>query len=634
MKNNINELIELLKKYDYEYHTEGESSISDAEYDKLRRKAFQLDPANPYFASVGSDVRGGKEKLPYIMGSLDQLYDDKEIANWVDKYDLGNGSDVVISYKYDGISCMLIYRHGALEKAYSRGNGIEGADITRHVKHLSTVPQKLSIDGDVYLVVRGEIEMKTSTFNAKYKGTYKNPRNMAAGCFNRTSTDKNVLTDFDFIAYQVVAHSGLESEVIDSKQHELAFLKKAGFKVAQFDVTKASDLNETFLKSAVLRAKKQSAYELDGVVVTIDQYSSMQTQRKSKTTLNPEHSIKFKVTEDDAVVESQVVDVLWELSKSGFFKPRVQIRPVDLKGVTITYATGFNAKFINEKGVGPGAVVKISRQGDVIPYILEVTKSVEPKFPDEPFVWNETGVEILVADETNPQVKFKQVLDFVETLQVDLLREANLRVIFDKLKLDKFDYDEIISIIFDIMPEEWSKMIGANGLKIYNSLHRRAQNMTYEIFLGAVKHLGFGFGVRKAKALLSQVSIERLKMMSVDEIAKLEGFDVKTATKIHSGLPKAISLLDTLVKDGYVKLVVESKTEELKGVNVVFTGFRDPDLEKAIEMAGGRVGSSVSGKTTHVLTVDPSSNSGKAKKARELGVKIMTPEEFKDEFNL
>jgi NAD-dependent DNA ligase len=329
-----------------------------------------------------------------------------------------------------------------------------------------------------------------------------------------------------------------------------------------------------------------------------------------------------------------VKDVLWTISKSGFWKPRVEIVPVDLKGVTITYATGFNGKFIHDNGVGPGAKVKITRSGDVIPYITEVTHKVTPKMPSEDYEWSESGVEAIVVDDDNPEVKFKQVLSFVESLQVELLKESTLREVWKRLKLDGHDYADIIQFLFGLLDSEWTKIVGSNGLKIAQSLRRRGENMTYELYLGSVKFLGHGFGVRKAKALLSQVSYDELLKMSASDIAKLDGFDIKTGEKIAAGIKEADNLLTILLAEEFVTLIKEVKTTELAGLNVVFTGFRDPDLEKVIEGAGGKIGSGVSSKTTHLLTTDPKSNSGKAKKARDLGVTVMSPEEFKDTYNL
>jgi DNA ligase (NAD+) len=627
-------LIEQLKQYDIAY-SEGDSPVSDKDYDTLYRKALAADPGNAYFASVGSDVRGGKEKLPYVMGSLDQVYDQKDWDNWVKTYDL-SGKNVVISDKQDGISVMLIYRHGKFEKAYSRGNGMEGADISRHVRNVPSVPMNLTVVAgeNAYFAIRAELIMPISTFERKYYDQYKNPRGMAAGCFNASTTEDGKLRDMQCITYQVVAYAGVDSEFfpVTTKGGELKALSELGFMVTPFDTVAADKLNDVVLRSLVAEAKRGSGTELDGVVVTIDNYNDMDSQRRSKTTLNPEHSIKYKVSLDS--VQATVVDVLYEVSKSAFYKPRVQIKPIGFGGVTITYATGFNGKFIHDNGIGPGAEVMITRSGDVIPFITSTVKSVTPKMPSGDYEWNDNGVELVVTDPDHPEVKFKQVLSFVESLQVELLKESSLTEAFTRLKLASLPFHEIIHMLFDLTDGEWVQMVGQNGNKIAVSLRRRGESMTYETFLGSVPYLGFGFGVRKAKALLSQISYDDLLNATVRNIESLDGFDTKTAGKIIAGLPQADALLNLLLSDGYVTIIKEVKTSELKGLSVVFTGFRDADLEKAIESAGGKIGSSVSAKTTYLLTVDPKSNSGKAKKARDLGVKVWSPEQFKDEYNL
>ncbi len=374
MADSTKALIEKLKQYDFEYHTEGESSIPDREYDALRRKALAADPSNPYFATVGSDVRGGKIKLPYTMGSLDQKYD-SDIPLWIRNYNLMDEC-IVVSDKLDGISCMLTYRNGELEIAYSRGNGVEGADITRHVRKVPTAPQKLAQSTDAYVVVRGELIMRNKTFRDNYGDTYTNPRAMVAGCFNRSVTEQEILDNIEFVAYQIVAYSDINGD-ITSKLGELEFLKREGFRVVPFTTMRGRAIKADELATYTEQVKKASArdgYELDGIVLTINDYAVDTNKRRSTTTLNPEHSIKYKIIDEDSVVNATVVGVLWEISKSGFLKPRVQISPVNLYGTTVTFATGFNAKFIYENQIGPGAIVKITKAGSVIPQILAVVK--------------------------------------------------------------------------------------------------------------------------------------------------------------------------------------------------------------------------------------------------------------------
>lgn len=626
----FDDIVDLLTKADDAYfNSTAPDLMTDGEYDRLKKRAFSLNPSHSYFSRVGSDIRGGKIKLPYTMGSLDQVYAG-EFIPWCRKYGLF-GRNIVITEKLDGISCMLVYRKGVLEMAYSRGNGTEGADITRHVKTLHNVPAKLA--GEDYVVIRGELIMKVAKFEENWKGEFKNPRVTVAGTMNRTESNAKILADIDFVAYEILATNG---EAEPTKTNQLEKLAELGFDIVYYVTAKMSDkYNDEFLTSILKQCKVDSAYELDGIVITADEIEQAKGQRNS-VSLNPEHSCKFKV--NDESIPAEVTRVLWEISKSGYLKPRVEIMPVDLFGTTVTYATGFNGKFIRDNGIGTGAKILITKSGTVIPYITGVTaKALRTMLPDEAVFgkwgWNENEVEIVLENaDSNRQVKLKQVLDFVEKLNVELLKESSLTKLFDAFDLWDDTYENIIYTIIDLKQGEWEKAIGSNGVKSYLSLHRRLQNVELATLIGASKFMGIGFGIRKAKALLS--GTDNIWGLDVTDIALMEGFDTKTANQAVSGLKATKKFVDTLLASGYVTLVTVTKTDELKDVQVVMTGFRDPDLAAEIEKRGGKIGSGVSKKTTYLLTHDAKSNSGKSKKARDLGVTVMTPDDFKDKYNL
>lgn len=249
--------------------------------------------------------------------------------------------------------------------------------------------------------------------------------------------------------------------------------------------------------------------------------------------------------------------------------------------------------------------------------------------------WNDSNVEIVIKDaDNNPHVKLKQVLSFVETLNVELLKESSLTKLFDAYNLYKLDYSDIIYTILDLKQKEWEQAIGSNGGKSYTSLHRRLGQIELATLMGACKFMGFGFGVRKAKALIAGSSEDDVFNLSAVDIAMIDGFGAETAGSIYNGLQETKTFIDRLTNSGYLSFAKVVKTDEFKDLNVVMTGFRDADLSAEIERRGGKVGSSVSKKTSHLLTFDASSNSGKSKKARDLGVKVMTPDDFKDEYNL
>jgi hypothetical protein len=232
---------------------------------------------------------------------------------------------------------------------------------------------------------------------------------------------------------------------------------------------------------------------------------------------------------------------------------------------------------------------------------------------------------------SHPEVIFKQVLDFFNTLDIDLLKEASITKVISVLGLNGQPYETIIQTMLSLIEMEWLKIIGSNGGKIYNSLERRLNALPLATYLGAVKYFGHGFGVRKAKMLLKNLADENdIWNITESEIINFEGFDVKTARNFVNGMTQAKDLADIL----NLKFVQETKTDELAAFNVVFTGFRDKDFQTKLEKAGAKVGSSVSKKTTHLITAEPNSNSTKAAKAREIGIETLSLEEFKDKYNL
>ena len=634
--NSLEEIIELLTSCDDAYFNADEPVLSDREYDILKRKAFAMEPSNDYFVKIGSDVRGGKIKLPYSMGSLNQVYEG-EVSDWVSKYSLEK-KDVVVTDKLDGVSCMLVYNNGVLSIGYSRGNGIEGADWTRHIKEIPCIPK--TIPSTEYLVVRAEIIMKEEVFAEKYLGKYKNARNMVSGVLNRKETETSVLDDLDLVAYEIVAgSSGLNAGMEKvSKNEMLSLLKKYGFLVVESFAATGAYLTDEWLAEKLSDARVKSPYTLDGLVVTVNNHASLDLQ-SSSSSLNPEHSVKYKVLDDDSVVETIVVDVHWEVSKHGYLKPRVEIVPVELFGTTVTFATGFNGAYIRDNGIGRGARIRITKSGMVIPFIVGVVQKATSQLPPQDiyggWAFNDSDVEIVVVDKEHPVIVMKQVLDFFEKFKVDLLKEATMTTIWATLPSHK--YDDAICDLCDYTESEWVKYIGVNGSKIYKSLRQRLESAAWETFLGGSRYMGAGFGVRKAKALLNGISDlpNELWALTVDQIVAKEGFDTKTADMVMAGLPASKTLLERLETMGVIKFVEEKKkTMELNNLVVVMTGFRDADLQYQIESKGGKVGSSVSKKTTHVLALDPNSGSGKAQKAKDLGVKVMTPEDFKFEFDL
>lgn len=620
--NNFEEVISYLEKCDDAYFNSDEVLLTDSEYDNIKHMAKKMNPNHPYFVKVGSDVRGGKVDLPYQMPGLEQFYDNNEIKNkWGDK----QKETFIVTDKLDGTSALVIFanKNSSDEchfvSAYSRGNTLQGADITRIVKymHFPKIIKDYSL-----LVIRAESVMENEIFDKKYSKDNSNARSMVAGRMNRKEAEPDVIADISLVAYSIIEIRDLHGNKLHlSKSKSLQLLQTLGFKTPNYKKVTYEDLNECTLKSLINIHKTNSPFELDGIVVTDDMSHD---------------SFKFKSVDSSSIVTTKCRAVHYEISKSGYQKPTVEINPVKLFGTIVTYATGFNAKYIVDNCIGPGAEIVITKSGNVIPYIIEVVSpatSGKPQLPDGDNIWNETGVELVVKDaENHPEVKFKQVLDFFETLQVDLLGRSSLSELFNAYNLSNKSYESCITTIIDLTEYEWINVIGANGKKIYESLHRRLQNLKLEVFLGSLKYFGFGFGVRKAKSILAQISAEDFWNLTPNHLTNLYGFDVKTAERVCAGIPLAKKLFDSL--EGFITFVKDSKTDELKGVTVVFTGFRDSDLEMKIESMGGKVSTSISKKVNYLITAEDDSSSSKAKKAKDLGVEILSLTNFKDRFNI
>lgn len=628
--------IQDLKNFDNAYF-EGKPIIPDAQYDQLKQELQDKYPNNEYFSEVGATPVRAKVDLPYPMGSLNQVYEN-DTPDWVSKYKLSN-EYVIVTEKLDGISALLIYEKSedssdcVLVKAFSRGNGIKGEDITRHVKLIPNVPK--TFNGS-YAAIRAEIIMPNERFDKKYANKYKNPRNMVAGVINRKVSDQTLLDDLDVVAYEIIDSSGTDDgfEIIDSsdtdgfsKTYTLNYLAECNFIIPRFEPYLGSALTDALLSGILSRFKKGSAYELDGIVLTVDDYSNFENVSKSAS-LNPEHSVKYKVLDESSVLEAVVVNVHWKISKTGFYKPRVEIEPVELMGSTITYATGFNGKFIYENGIGPGAVIKITKAGSVIPYIMKVTSPVAPKMPRGEWEWDDNRVEAqwdTNRAQNSPEQTFMQVVHFFKSLEVENAQETSLAKVVEAQGLGDKDFTTIAYEIICMLDAEWRRTLGENGIKAYDSLHKKLSNLKHETIMGACPFFGRGFGTRKAKKILEQISYE--DFVNGKDISNLEGFNTTVGT-IMRGINDFNTLMNKI--DFAITFVekVEDDEQSLAGEKIVMTGFRDKELQEKIEARGGKVASSVSKNTTMVIAQDVNSTSGKVQKAKDLGIPIFSQRDF------
>ena len=628
------DMFQLLELADDLYYNDEESILLDEEYDALYRYLKNTDPTNPYFLGVGSSIRGGKVDLPYQMGSLDQVYEG-EITDFVAKNQL-QSEQAVLSDKLDGASAMVVYdTKGDFQIAYSRGDGVQGADISRHLRKMPTVPKTIAWDS---LTVRGEniiskrnFPLATSVAKARSGKAYKNARNMVSGLMNASDNPDSVYQYIEFVAYEIVG-----SEL--SKCEQLALLKHFGFKVVEYATAPFSALTDTFLTKFLNHVRSNSEYDLDGIVIDVDSAQKRSQMNPTRTTLNPTYSIKYKVADASNLAIATVVDVEINISKHGYLKPRVQIQPVELVGVTVTWATGFNMKFIADNKIGPGAKIKITRSGDVVPQILDTVGSYSGDYTiwfNEKIEtigqchWTDTGVDLVLNNATdNSTVKFEQLVDFFDSIDAPHLGEGNLQKIFEM----GFETPESIILLTQ---EDISSLVGStsNGKKIFTGLREKLTNIPLYKLMGAHPAFGRGVGIRKMKKLYDAFCGDMSLCESLTRVTAVDGFDTKTATKVQHGYEPFINFLRDVNKIVSIAPYEEPKTGSLSGKTVVFTGFRSKDLEKQVENLGGKMGSGVSSKTGLVVADDPSGKSGKLDKARELNIPIISISELTELLN-
>ncbi len=626
----ITDIISVLEIADDLYYNDLDPLFEDSEYDALYRYAKNMAPLDAYFIGVGSSVRGGKVDLPYTMGSLNQVYEG-EIQEWIAKWDLQSHFGIV-SDKLDGASAMIVYdNNGKFQIGYSRGDGVQGADISRHLTQMWTVPKYTLTAGSPF-VVRGENIISINDF-ARIKNVvktsggkdYKNPRNCISGLMNASSNPSECYDYINFIAYEIVG-----SDL--SKTNQLDLLSDLGFKTVNYENIPFYKMNDAFLTALVKNRKESSNYELDGIVIDVEMASKRDAMNPTASTLNPAYSIKYKVADTSNYAEVVVKEVTFSVSKHGYLKPTIQIEPTELVGVTISNCTGFNAKFIKDNKIGPGSIIALVRSGDVIPLCSKVISPMPVEIYDDWFFekvrsfgeihWTDTEIDLVLDDaDIDPTVKYEQLVDFFNTIDAPHLGEGNLQKIFDM----GFETPESVILLTQ---EDLGSILNSilMGKKIFTGLRDKLTNIPMYKLMGAYPSFGRGVGVRKMKLLYDAFAGDMANCFHAHLITKVPGFEAKTAIKIQKGYPAFAEFLMSVRHIVSLELYEAPKSGKFDDIIVVFTGIRDKALEKQITDAGGKIGSSVSSKTGLVVALDPEGSTGKTKKARDLGIQIITIE--------
>jgi len=610
------QLTNFIKKANDDYYNKV-PVLTDNEYDIVKEYAERKYPKNETITDIGAPVKKNKVTLPYNMPSMDKIKPDTgALAKWMKKYK----GPYVLSCKLDGVSG-LYTTEGDVPKLYTRGDGKVGQDISHFIKHLNNLPSEKG------LVVRGEFIIRKDVFDNKYKKEFANARNLVSGIINSKSIDKKI-KDMDFVAYEVIRPELKPSSQMDK-------LDELKMNVVMND--RKNTLTNEMLSDILLKWRSEYMYEIDGVIVTDDKVHS----RKDG---NPDHAFAFKMVISDQVAEAKVVDVLWSASKNGYLKPKIQIEPVHLGGVKIEYATGFNGNFIESNKIGVGSVVTIIRSGDVIPYIKSIVQPAEnPKMPMVPYHWTDTHIDIIVENIDDDQsVLEKRITAFFTGIEVDGLSTGNVK------RIIKAGFKSIPKIL-KMTKEDFGKVEGFKEKmidKVHNSIQIKTKEATLVKIMAVSNVLGRGLGERKMGPIMEAYpniltdveTIERKKQ----KLQSVNGIGKENANSFVENIPAFMKFLKESELE--YKLTQKPKKEEPKksitidnshplyGKKVVMTKVRDNEIIEHLKKHGGEMIDGVK-KDTFVLIVKSKEDvSNKTKKAEELKIPIMTPDEFKAKY--
>lgn len=588
--------------------------ITDAVYDKFEDMLRAKYPNHALLKKVGAPVTNKKTKikLPFNMPSLDKIKGADNVSAWLESHD----GPYIVSDKVDGVSIGIRYDGTTNTLGFTRGDGATGGDISFMLNDLGVPSVKKAMK------IRGEVVMPLAKFNALWSEHFANPRNMVGGITNRNSL------------HEALAHCHVYFyEMIEPRMRPsaaLAKLESLGFRVVPHKVFQSLTYEklEAILEKRLVSAK----YEMDGLVVTQDKVNPV---AKS----NPDFSVAFKsdAKNDSAVVE--VVDVEWRPTRTGQLFPRVIIKPVKLKGVTVTYCSGKSAARIRDLGIGPGAKIRIARSGDVIPDIRDVVKAVKPKMPNVKDVgkWEWSGDNLKLVDHdshegTADSVAVQRMSFFLTTLGVERLKGATLQKFADAGTRDVTDLLNMPRKKFLSVPGTSEKVLTA----VWDQLQDAINGVELHVLMYASGLFGRNFGSRRLAAILKELpdvlSWKGTQSDLVAAIDAIEGFDDVTATQFAKNLPVFRKWLRSVPQVQWVKPKRTRKVgNSCAGQAVVMTGFRDAALQKEIESQGGVVIDSIK-KATVLLAKDPSGSSSKLDTARQLKVPIMTVEQFRRKF--
>jgi NAD-dependent DNA ligase/DNA polymerase/3'-5' exonuclease PolX len=598
------QLEEIIETLNNAYHNSS-PLVEDNEFDAIKD---YYENKYKKIGTIGAPV-ASKVTLPYLMASMDKIKPDTDaLINWTKKYK----GPYLLSCKVDGVSG-LYSTEGNQPKLYTRGDGCVGQDISHLIPHLR-LPREKNI------VIRGEFLIKKDVFLLKYKGEFKNPRNMVAGIVNQKSVDLTKIKDVQFVAYEVL-------KPVLKPSDQMAFLREREKEIDCVQFLMQDKLTNDSLSSLLLEWRKSYLYEIDGIIVAENRIFE-----RTSTLQNPCWAFAFKMILTEQIAEAHVLGVIWTPSKDGYLKPRVQISPVSLGGVLIEYATGFNGAFIEDNKIGVGTIIEIIRSGDVIPHIRAVkVSSSNAMMPSVPYKWNDSHVDVILENmDLDDTVREKNITCFFKGIEVDGLGSGNVNRI---IQAGFTTVEQIINMTLnDFLKVEGFQLTMAT--KIHDGIRLKLEAASLLTLMSSSNLFGRGFSEKKIEVILSEYPTilisKETKQERINNLLNVKGFALKTAEAFVEKIPDFLAFLKRCALDykllGTSTSIPSSSSSSsllLEGKTFVLTGFRDKELEEKLKSMGAKIGSSVSKNTYMVVVKDMEDSTQKMIDAKRLGINIV-----------
>ena len=642
----IRELIGTLRAAGRAYYQESREIMSNFEYDKLYDELVSLEKetgivfANSPTQNVGYEVVSAlpKERHEKPMLSLNKTKSVEELADWL------GGQTGLLSWKMDGLTIVLTYQNGTLVKAVTRGNGEIGEVITANAKAFVNVPLNISYQGE--LILRGEAIIRYSDFEKineqieDVDAKYKNPRNLCSGSVRQLNSEITAQRQVHFYAFSLVKADGIDFK--NSRKEQFEWLKTQGFEVVEYHEVTKETLPETVKMYSEAIAENDTPS--DGLVLLYDDIAYGQSL--GRTAKFPRDSIAFKWA--DEIQETKLLYIEWSASRTGLINPVAVFEPVELEGTTVSRASVHNISIMETLELGSGDRITVYKANMIIPQIADnLTRSGVRDIPEAcPVCGGQTEVRQLNDVKslycTNPDCQAKKIKSFTLFTSRDALNIAGL----SEATLEKFigvgmihEYADIFHL--DRHQEEIVEMDGF-GQKSYDNLIAAAEKASHTTLPRMVYGLGVaGIGLANAKMICRHFEndFEAMRHATVEELVEIDGIGEVLAQAwtafFSDGKNNAIvdHLLAELTFEAEDEESSEGADEAFAGMNFVITGslehFKNrKELQELIERRGGKVTGSVTSKTNYLINNDVASSSSKNKKARELGVPILSEEEF------